>query len=183
MSRVFANGPGDLGSIPGRIIPKTLKMVLDTSLLNIQQYKVCIESKEDQSSPTPWCSSYWKGSLRVALDYSCQLIYIYSDCYFFTKGHLNPAKSTCGSECFELDQVHPCKPHCIWHKQGNCHWFQAIIIWLFKLAIDPQSLSQKRHKLHVGCYLKDQCKILPSHTHTHTHTHVCMYVCMYVYVV
>ena len=29
-----------LGSIPGRIIPKTLKMVLDTSLLNIQQYKV-----------------------------------------------------------------------------------------------------------------------------------------------
>ena len=25
MSRVFANGPGDLGSIPGRVIPKTLK--------------------------------------------------------------------------------------------------------------------------------------------------------------
>ena len=23
--RVFANGPGDLGSIPGRVIPKTLK--------------------------------------------------------------------------------------------------------------------------------------------------------------
>ena len=32
--RVFANGPGDLGSIPGCIIPKTLKMALDTSLLN-----------------------------------------------------------------------------------------------------------------------------------------------------
>ena len=24
-------------------------------------------------SPTPWCSSYWKGSLRVILNYSCQL--------------------------------------------------------------------------------------------------------------
>ena len=36
MGRVFANGPGDLGSIPGRVIPKTLKMVLDTSLLNTQ---------------------------------------------------------------------------------------------------------------------------------------------------
>ena len=24
-------GPGDMGSIPGRVIPKTLKMVLDTS--------------------------------------------------------------------------------------------------------------------------------------------------------
>ena len=37
--RVFANGLGDLGSIPDRVIPKTLKMVLDTSLLNTQQYK------------------------------------------------------------------------------------------------------------------------------------------------
>ena len=25
--RVFANDPGDLGSIPGRVIPKTQKMV------------------------------------------------------------------------------------------------------------------------------------------------------------
>ena len=24
-------------------------------------------------SPTPWCSSYWKRSLLVALDYGCQL--------------------------------------------------------------------------------------------------------------
>ena len=38
VGRVFANGPGDLGSIPGRVIPKTLKMVLDTSLLNTQWY-------------------------------------------------------------------------------------------------------------------------------------------------
>ena len=29
MSRVFAHGPGDWGSIPDRIIPKTLKTVLD----------------------------------------------------------------------------------------------------------------------------------------------------------
>ena len=41
----FANGPGDLCSIPGRVIPKILKMVPDTSLLNTQQYKVRIESK------------------------------------------------------------------------------------------------------------------------------------------
>ena len=43
MCRVFANGPGDLDSIPGRVIPKTLKMVLDTYLLNTQQYKVHIK--------------------------------------------------------------------------------------------------------------------------------------------
>ena len=34
VGRVFANSPGDQGSIPGRVIPKTLKMILDTSLLN-----------------------------------------------------------------------------------------------------------------------------------------------------
>ena len=49
MSRVFANGPGDMGSVLGHIIPKTLKMVLDTSFLNTQQYKVCIKGKVEQS--------------------------------------------------------------------------------------------------------------------------------------
>ena len=34
VGRVFANGVEDLGSIPGRFIPKTLKIVLDTSKLN-----------------------------------------------------------------------------------------------------------------------------------------------------
>ena len=47
--RVFANGPVDLGSIPGRVIPNTLKMVLDTSLLNTQQFKVHIKGKVEQS--------------------------------------------------------------------------------------------------------------------------------------
>ena len=46
---VFTNGPTDLGSIPGRVIPKTLTMVLDTSLLNTQPYKVRIEGKVEQS--------------------------------------------------------------------------------------------------------------------------------------
>ena len=49
VGRVFANGPRDLGSIPGCVILKTKKMVLDTSLLNTQQYKVCIKGKVEQS--------------------------------------------------------------------------------------------------------------------------------------
>ena len=36
MSRVFANGPEYRGSIPGRIIPKTQKMILDATFLNTQ---------------------------------------------------------------------------------------------------------------------------------------------------
>ena len=46
---MFTNGQGDLGSIPGRVIPKTQKMVLNSSLLNIQQYKVGIKGKVEQS--------------------------------------------------------------------------------------------------------------------------------------
>ena len=49
VGRVFANGLGDLASIPGCVIPKTLKMVLDTSLLNTQQNKVRIKGKVEQS--------------------------------------------------------------------------------------------------------------------------------------
>ena len=45
MSRVFANGPGDRGSILGRIIPKSQRMVLDAALLNTQHYRVRIKSK------------------------------------------------------------------------------------------------------------------------------------------
>ena len=43
MSRVFANGPRDQGSIPGRVIPKTKKMVLHAALLNAQYYEVRIK--------------------------------------------------------------------------------------------------------------------------------------------
>ena len=49
MIREFAYGPGDLGSIPGQVIPKTQKMVLDASSLNSQHYKVQIKGKEEQS--------------------------------------------------------------------------------------------------------------------------------------
>ena len=49
MSRVFANGPVDRGSIPGRVIPKTLKMVLDAALLNTHHYNVRIKGKVEQS--------------------------------------------------------------------------------------------------------------------------------------
>ena len=61
--RVFANGPGDQGSILGPVILKTQKMVLD-AFLNTQRYKVRIKGKwinpgiEVATSPTPRCSRY-----------------------------------------------------------------------------------------------------------------------------
>ena len=49
MSKVFANGPRGRGSIPGRVIPKTQKMVLDAALLNTQYYKGRVKGKVEQS--------------------------------------------------------------------------------------------------------------------------------------
>ena len=49
MNRVFANDLGDQGSIPGRIIPKTQNMVLDSALLKTHHYKVWSKGKVKQS--------------------------------------------------------------------------------------------------------------------------------------
>ena len=55
-----------------------LKIVFDATLLYTQHYRVWIKGKVEQSKewssafPTPRCSSYWKGSHRVAADYSRQ---------------------------------------------------------------------------------------------------------------
>ena len=52
----LANGLGDWGSIPVRVIPKTQKMVLDTSLLNTQLNKIYIKGKVEQSRKR--CSAF-----------------------------------------------------------------------------------------------------------------------------
>ena len=49
MSRVFTNSLRDQGSIPGQVIPKTQKIVLDAALLSTQHYKVRIKGKVEQS--------------------------------------------------------------------------------------------------------------------------------------
>ncbi len=61
VGRVFANGLGDLGSIAGHVIPKTLKMVLDTYLLNTQyvsKVKWSNPGKGVSPSLILQCSSY-----------------------------------------------------------------------------------------------------------------------------
>ena len=70
---MFANGPGDRGSIPGRVIPKTQKMVLDDALLGTQYYKVMIKGKMELSwkwskRPHLGVVAIEKGVLQVTLD-------------------------------------------------------------------------------------------------------------------
>ena len=94
MVREFMNGLEDQSSIPGGVIPKTQKMVLDASLLNIQHYNVWIKGKWSNPrkgvvpSSTPWFSSYWKGSLQVTLDYNWLTYFIYIYIYILTHTHI-----------------------------------------------------------------------------------------------
>ena len=73
--QVFGNGSGDRGSIPGRVIPKTQKKVLDSALFSTQHYKVRIKFKVEQWSSAP------PSTPLVALDYGHQL-YFYFICLF-----------------------------------------------------------------------------------------------------
>ena len=59
VGRMFTNDPWNLRSIPVYVITKTLKMILDTSLLNTQHYKVWIKGKVEQSREMPY-TSVWK---------------------------------------------------------------------------------------------------------------------------
>ena len=86
---VFANGPGDLGSILGRVIQKTQKWYLTPPCLTLSiirygsRIKWVSPRKGVAPSPTLWCSSYRKGSLWVTLDYSHQLYLIFMIIIFF----------------------------------------------------------------------------------------------------
>ena len=74
------NGPLVHRSIPGRVISKTLKIVLETSCLTLNDIRYVSRVKWSNSgkwaapSPTPRCSSYWNGSLKVT---NFTLLYLY----------------------------------------------------------------------------------------------------------
>ena len=83
MVRVFANGPTDRGSIPDRVIPKLKKWYLMPPCLTLSNIKLGSRvnwsnpGKGAVLSPTPRCSSYRKGSLRVTLDEGRQLYFTF----------------------------------------------------------------------------------------------------------
>ena len=86
---VFANGPGDRDSIPGWVMPKTQKVVLDASLINTQHYKVQIKSKWSYTGKGERLLQYLgvlaieKGAFGLPLTMVGQLIYIYIYIYIY----------------------------------------------------------------------------------------------------
>ena len=83
--RVFANGleTSIQSQFKSYQIPQ--KIILDATLLNTQHYKIQIKDKWSNpgSFPIPWCSSYWKGSSWVALNYGRLTYYYLTPCKYF----------------------------------------------------------------------------------------------------
>ena len=81
--RVLANGSGDLGSILGRVIPKTQKWYLipPCLTLSIIWYGSRVKwsnLRKGVAPPTPLCSSYIYIYIYI---YICIYIYIYIRCF------------------------------------------------------------------------------------------------------
>ena len=81
---MLGNDPGDLCAIPGHVMPKILKWYLIPPCLTLSNIRYVWRVKWSNlgngvaPSSTPRCSSYWKGSLLVALGDGRQLyLYIY----------------------------------------------------------------------------------------------------------
>ena len=88
MDRVFTNGPGDRGSIPVWVMPKTKKkMVLGAALLSIQHYKVRTKGKMEKSRE--WSSAFSvvaieKGAFRLPLTKVANLLIRMLQFYFLS---------------------------------------------------------------------------------------------------
>ena len=151
---MFTNGRDDQGSIPGRVIPETKKMVLYAALLNTQHYKVKIKGKVEQSRewsstpPTPWYSSYWNGALgslstKVANVYIWQWRVEYRQewclAHAFYLHHENVVKT------FILLKIQWCvSVYCANKNSSRWHFIEPLnLYFLIKLLIDTRWKSYK----------------------------------------
>ena len=89
MVRVFDSGSGDLGSIPGGVIPKTLKWHLIHPCLTLSNIRYVSKvnwsnpGKGVVASPTPRCSTNWKWAFCSPSTTVAKFIYIYIYIYIY----------------------------------------------------------------------------------------------------
>ena len=116
MGRVFANGPGDLGSIQGRIVPKILEIVLDTSLLNniryISRVKWSNPGKGVAPSPTLTIEkgAFWLPSSTVANFTLWKWLYrpvltLKEDIQGVYFWHILSSLGVCTDGCYSVDRL------------------------------------------------------------------------------
>ena len=81
-------------------------------------------------SPTPWCSSYWKGSLRVTFNNSHQLYFMYKQDLLldYLKGLISHKSKPTKRECwFAIKQRNQTKPEMfstLW--ESNLLWLGGL---------------------------------------------------------
>ena len=82
MGRVFANGPGVQSQVASYQRLKKWYLIPPCLTLSIIMYVSSVRWSNPGEgvapSPTPQCSSYWKGSLRITLDNGRQLYFTYN---------------------------------------------------------------------------------------------------------
>ena len=92
MSRVFANGSEAGVQSPVESFQRLKKWYLVPPCLTLSIIRLGSRMKLSNPgngvvpSPTPRCSSYWKGSLRVTLDY-CRQLYCFRSKFFLYNGY------------------------------------------------------------------------------------------------
>ena len=114
-------------------------MVLDVCLLNTQHNKVQIKSKwsnpgiEIVPSPTPWCSSYWKGSLHVTFDNNlyisiCDILL----CKFFPLSQIIYLLLS-STRCLPTRDI--CTAIFFWKKLSNKSSFWVMSNWITSMQV------------------------------------------------
>ena len=120
-------------------------MVLDTSLLNTQQYwyisrvKWSNPKKGVASSFTPWCWSYWKGNLLVTFDNGCQLFFF----LFFnhTSSLLQTTTTMTETKCEEIRYPRNFQKLLLYNQQY--YWFVFIYSLLIYLTLFISNYHKK----------------------------------------
>ena len=142
--RVFANGLGDWSSISGEVIPKTQKngTCLTLSIIKyILRVKWSNPGKGVVLSLTLQCSSYWKGSFWIALNYGRQLYLLTREIVQSSEGirlywlsHLQCKVEVLLQGRNFHDQAHPII-YCVMLEVGNiCTLISTLIL---NRSVDP----------------------------------------------
>ena len=147
-------------------------MVLDASLLNTQHYKVRVKWRNPGKGvapfPTLWCSSYWKGSLRVTLDYGHQLYLLLVFKYSYTY-NLN-AYCRGWQTCFK-DQGGGFSSI----KKTVFTALYQTKLSLIKILMHPYILKQIYINSHRCTQRKSSPKNIYTHSQIHRHSHTYTY--------
>ena len=180
--RVFTYDLGDWGSIPGWVIQKTFKkwdFMRPCFTLSIIRYGSRVKWSNPRigvvPSPTPRCSSYWKGSLLVAFDNGHTLLFLrpFNNGFKTTRNRWHIKTFSEKNFFFHILLIHThihehlyLRAHTHTHIYKPNHTPTHIYTYSYThIDIYPHT------RTHMHIYIYTQTL-----THIHTHTHSCIHI-------